>query len=76
MCEVLDKEGLQNSVLKIRRGYRDNLGLIFHKNLCCDPSLEMSCQDGSNKGSQHMFLLRNKKKYLRIILNTPSYLEL
>ena len=23
-----------------------------------------------------MFLLRNKKNYLRIILNTPSYLEL
>ena len=36
MCVVLDKEGLQNSVLKIRRGYSDNLGLIFHKNFCCD----------------------------------------
>ena len=24
----------------------------------------------------HMFSLRNKKNYLRLILNTPSYLEL
>ena len=39
----------------------------------CDPLLEPSCQDGSNEGSQHMFSWRNKKNYLWIILNTPSY---
>ena len=27
--------------------------------------------DSSNEGSQHMYSLRNKKKYLSIILNTP-----
>ena len=55
------------SVLQIRRGNRDDLGIIFlilHKNIHCDPSLEPSCQDGSNEGSQHMFSLRNKKNYL------------
>ena len=30
----------------------------------------------SNEGLQFMFLSRNKKIYFRIILNTPSYLEL
>ena len=38
--------------------------LIFHKNLCCDPSLEPSRQDGSIEWSQHTFLLRNKKNYI------------
>ena len=28
------------SVLQIRRGNRDNLGIIFYKNLFCDTSLE------------------------------------
>ena len=31
------------------------------KNISCDPSLEASCQDGSNEESQYMFSLRNKK---------------
>ena len=35
------------------------------------PSLEPSSRDGSNEGSQHMFLLRDKKKYLCIIIDTP-----
>ena len=47
------------AVLQIRRGSRDNFGIIIHiptvKNIFCDPSLE---------GSQHMFSLRNKKNYL------------
>ena len=37
----------------------------------CDRSLELSRRDDSVEGLQYMFLLRNKKKYLRIILNTP-----
>ena len=54
------------AVCQLRRGNRDNLEIIshnFHKNIFCDPSLEPSSQDGSNEGSQHMFSLRNKKKY-------------
>ena len=68
------------SVFQIRRGNRNKFGIIihifFHKNIFCGPSLELSHQEGSNEGSQHTFLLRNKKTYFRIILNTPSHLEL
>ena len=56
------------TVLQIRRSNKDNLGIIIHiffyKNIFCDPSLEPSDRDGSNDGSQHMFLLKNKKNYL------------
>ena len=38
--------------------------------------LNISHRDSSNEGSQHMFLLRNKKNYHWFILSTPSYLEL
>ena len=37
--------------------------MFLCKNIFCDPSLELSRRDGSNDGSQHMFSLRNKKKY-------------
>ena len=40
------------------RGYEDNPKIIFlflNKNICCDPSLELSRRDGSNDGSQDMF---------------------
>ena len=40
---------------------RDNFLLILHKNVCCDLSSELSQQDGSDEGSQHMILMRNKK---------------
>ena len=33
------------------------------KNICCDPSLEPSHRDGSNDGSQNMFLWRNMANY-------------
>ena len=55
------------SVLQIRRGKRDNLGIIFHippLKLLTDTSVELSRRDGFNEGSQHMFSLRNKKNYL------------
>ena len=38
--------------------------MFLHKNIYCDSSLELSHGNGSNEGSQHMFLLRNKKLYL------------
>ena len=50
--------------LQIRKDDRDNLEtmtIFFHKNIFCDPSLESSRRDGSNEGSQHMFLLKKKK---------------
>ena len=58
---------LDNTVLQIRRGNRDNLGSIIHispSNVFCDPSLEPSHRDGSTEGSQPMFLMRNKKNNL------------
>ena len=40
---------------------RDKVFFILHKNICCDPSSELSQQDGSDEGSQHMVSVRNKK---------------
>ena len=40
--------------------------------MCCDPASEPSQRDGSDEGSQHMVLMRNKKNYQQII----PYLEL
>ena len=50
--------------------FGDNMGyflLILHKTLCCDPSSEPSCQDGSDEGSQQMVLMRIKKNYHQIL---------
>ena len=52
--------------LQIRKENRDDSEIIFlflDKNICCDPSLEPSLQDGSNDSSQHMFLWCNMEKY-------------
>ena len=38
--------------------------MMMMKNIFYDPSLEPSCRDGSNEGSQHMFSLINKKNYI------------
>ena len=44
---------------QIRGGIEDNSKIIFSffcsENICCDPSLEPSQQDGFNNGSQKMF---------------------
>ena len=67
---------VKGSVLHIRRGKRGNLGIIsilLLYNIFCDPSLEPFCADGSNEGSQHMFLLRNNKI---LSLNYPQYTHL
>ena len=40
--------------LQIRESIEDNLEIIcltFNENICCDPSVELSRQDGSNDGS-------------------------
>ena len=63
--------------LQIRGGIEDNsiLFFLFHiENICCDHSLEPSRRDGSNDGSQNMFLWRNMENYPEIITFTHSYL--
>ena len=37
--------------------------VFLHKNIFCDPPLEPPHLDSCNEGSQHMLLLRNKKRY-------------
>ena len=61
---------ISNPVL---RSKRDIFGIIFHitpLKRMLQPSLEPSRRDDSNKGSQHMFSLRNKKK---LSLKFPQY---
>ena len=45
---------------------RNDFLLILHKDVCCDPSSEPS-RDGSDEGSQHMCLMRNKKNYHKVL---------
>ena len=37
--------------------------ILLSKNIFCDPSLELSCRDSSNEGSQDTCSLRNQKNY-------------
>ena len=46
---------------------RDIVLLILHKNVCCDSSSELSQQDGTDEGSQHIALMRNRKNYHQIL---------
>ena len=51
---------LNKPVLKIRRGKRDNLEIIFHiapLKLMLGSIIRTVYQDGSNEGSQHMFFV-------------------
>ena len=54
---------LKTAELQLREGMEDNSKNIFflylNKNVCCDPSLEPSRQDGSHVGSQNMFCMEN-----------------
>ena len=62
------------SVLQIRRGNRDNLGIIIHISsfkYILNRLVETVLMRGSTCESR-----RNKKIHLSIILNTPTYLEL
>ena len=72
-CELSRRKqtDLQNvgieTELQIRRSNGDNSKIIFlisQRKICCDPSLEPSRQDGSNDGSQNMFIWRNMENYL------------
>ena len=66
-------------MLQIRRGKRDNFGIIFPITpvKCMLQSIIRSVsRNGFSEGSQRMVLLRDKTKYLLIILNTPIYLGL
>ena len=73
--EQLISELSAKPVLQIRKVKRDNLGIFSHippkKYIFCDPPLEPSRRDGSNEGSQHMFLLRNKKIIFELSLILP-----
>ena len=52
---VLFIAGSVHTVLQIKRGYRDHLGIFHLQHICCDPSLEPSPRDGSYDWSQHVF---------------------
>ena len=63
---------------QLRWGIEDNSEKCFsfhNKNICCDPSLELSHRDSSNEGSQQMFLSRNMENNPSNIPVTPSYME-
>ena len=70
---------MPESKLQIRGVIEDNsntcIFLFLIKNICCDPSLELSHQDSSNDGSQHMFERSNIENYPLIIPFSLSYLE-
>ena len=72
--KTLSTSAPDNKGLHIRT--EGHFPVILHKNICCDPSLEPSWQDGSNEGSQCLFLLSNEPNNLKIILKIPHYLEL
>ena len=59
-----------------KRLLRDNFFLFLIETICCDPSSGPSHRDGSDEGSQHMFISRTNKNYPLLSSNTPSYLEL
>ena len=50
---------------------------MLHKNIHCDPSLEPSRRDGSNKGSHCMFCQdgsnEGSRMFLRIIVSYPFH---
>ena len=51
-------------MLHMRRGKRDNLGIIFHcyfKTYVVSPALELSRRDDSNEESQHAFTEKLEK---------------
>ena len=64
--------------LQIRGGIEEISKVLFflflNENICCDPSLEPSQQDGSNDGSQYMFLWKNMDNYPETVPVTPSFL--
>ena len=59
LFEFPDKHKLFHFSAPDKKGTRDNLGIIVgsssFKNVCCDPLLEPSQGDNSNREPQHMF---------------------
>ena len=49
--------------LDVYRGRKTTMQQCNSENIHCDPSLEPSQRDGSNEGSQYMFLWSNKENY-------------
>ena len=58
-----------------KREYLMIIFLISHRNHDVVPHLN-SCRDGSDEGSQHMFLCIINKNYHYLSPITPSFLEL
>ena len=83
----LPETSRNETVLQIRKGSRVTLGITFHRNfallhsewskpygvLTVLSAVGLIC-DCSNEWSQHTLLLKHKKDYLKIILNTHPYL--
>ena len=46
--------------------------LFLNTNICCDPSLKLSCQESSNKES-FIYLFISIEKYGKLYLNYPCY---
>ena len=65
--------GLSECVQSSRlEGVFDDIFHVSHRNLCCDSSSELSHQDSSDEGSQHVFV-QNKQK-LSLIISKYSLL--
>ena len=71
LCHIL----CTYTVLQIRWGNRDNFGIIINistlEHIFFYSPLEPSHQEGSNEGSQHMLILRNKKIIFDLSLIPP-----
>ena len=69
---IFNTEHLFKSRAQDKREYleiiRDNFLLILHKNICCDPSFELSRRDNSDEGSRHKVSMRNKKNIIKYYL--------
>ena len=64
-------------LLQIRRGYRNNLGIINNISSWKHILLPIiRTVETVQMWGHHVFIEKYEKKYLWIILNTPSYLEL
>ena len=63
-------------ISELRGGIEDNSRIIFNflnEDICCDPSLEPPQRDGSNDGSQNIYVFTVK---IQIIIPKLSLLSL
>ena len=54
-CFITSGPGQSSRIEAVLRIIQRLFFLNLNENICCDPSLEPSLQDGSNDGSQHTF---------------------